>query len=105
MKLSKEIFVEGSDYINYDRFKEFVIEYFKNNYKEEMGYVDDEFIVLITKDLNKSKIKKILFNPKLLYDLLVIYTRNKRIEFERPKKRRKTKGDSKDDKIIFLRAA
>ena len=105
MKLSKEIFVEGSDYINYDRFKEFVIEYFKNNYKEELGYVDDEFIVLITKDLNKSKIKKILFNPKLLYDLLVIYTRNKGIEFERPKKRRKTKGDSKDDKIIFLRAA
>lgn len=46
MKLSKEIFVEGSDYINYDRFKEFVIEYFKNNYKEELGYVDDEFIVL-----------------------------------------------------------
>ena len=105
MKLSKEIFVEGSDYINYDRFKEFVVEYFKNNYKDEMGYVNDEFLVLITKDLNKSKIKKILFNPKLLYDLLVIYTRNKGIEFERPKKRRKTKGDSKDDKVIFLHAA
>ena len=106
MKLNKEIFVEGNDYINYDRFKEFVIEYFKDNYKEELSFVDDEFIVLITKDLNKSKIKKILFNPKLLYDLLVIYTKSKGIEIERPKRRRKTKGgDSKDDKVIFLHAA
>ena len=105
MKLSKEIFEEGNDYINYDRFKEFVMEYFKTHFREELGYVDDEFIVMITKDLNKSKIKKILFNPKLLYDLLIIYTKSKGLEIERPKKRRKTKGDSKDDKIIFLHAA
>ena len=70
-----------------------------------MGYVNDEFIVMLTKDLNKSKIKKILFNPKLLYDLLVLFTRSKGIEIERPKKRRKTKVDSKEDKIIFLHAA
>jgi hypothetical protein len=105
MKLSKEIFMEGSDYINFDRFKEFVLDYFKNNYKEELGYINDEFIIMITKDLNKSKIKKILFNPKLLYDLLVIYTKSKGIEIERPKKRRRTKGDSREDKIIFLHAA
>ena len=105
MKLSKEIFEEGNDYINYDRFKEFVIDYFKSNFREELGYVDDEFIIMITKDLNKSKIKKIIFNPKLLYDLLVIYTKSKGIEIERPKKRRRTKGDSKEDKIIFLHAA
>ena len=105
MKLSKEIFSEGNDYINYDRFKEFVIDFFKNNYREELGYVNDEFIVTITKDLNKSKIKKILFNPKLLYDLLVIYTKSKGLEIERPKKRRKTKVDSKEDKVIYLHAA
>ena len=105
MKLNKEIFEEGNDYINYDRFKEFVFDYFKTNYREELGYVDDEFITIITKDLNKSKIKKILFNPKLLYDLLVIYTKSKGLEIERPKKRRRTKGDSKEDKIIFLHSA
>ena len=105
MKLNKEIFEEGNDYINYDRFKEFVLDYFKTNYKEELGYVDDEFITIITKDLNKSKIKKILFNPKLLYDLLVIYTKSKGLEIERPKKRKRTKGDSKEDKIIFLHSA
>ena len=105
MKLNKEIFSEGNDYINYDRFKEFVIDYFKNNFREELGYVNDEFIVMLTKDLNKSKIKKILFNPKLLYDLLVLYTKSKGIEIERPKKRRRTKVDSKEDKIIFLHAA
>ena len=105
MKLSKEIFIEGNDYIDYDRFKEFVIDYFKNNYREEMGYVTDEFLVIITKDLNKSKIKKILFNPKLLYDLLTIFWKSKGVEIERPKKRRKTKVDSKDDKIIFLHQA
>ena len=105
MKLNKEIFIEGSDYINYDRFKEFVLDYFKTNFKEELGYINDEFIIMITKDLNKSKIKKILFNPKLLYDLLLIYTKSKGIEIERPKRRRKTKVDSKEDKIIFLHAA
>ena len=104
MKLSKEIFFEGSDYINYDRFKEFVYDFFKANYKDELGYINDEFIIMITKDLDKSKIKKILFNPKLLYDLLVIYAKSKGIEIERPKKRRKTKN-SKEDKIIFLHAA
>ena len=104
MKLSKEIFFEGSDYINYDRFKEFVYDFFKTNYKDELGYINDEFIIMITKDLDKSKIKKILFNPKLLYDLLVIYAKSKGIEIERPKKRRKTKN-SKEDKIIFLHAA
>ncbi len=104
MKLSKEIFVEGSDYINYDRFKEFVYDFFKTNYKDELGYINDEFIIMITKDLDKSKIKKILFNPKLLYDLLVIYAKSKGIEIERPKKRRRTKN-SKEDKIIFLHAA
>ena len=104
MKLSKEIFVEGEDYINFDRFKKFVLDFFKDNLKEELQYVTDEFLILITKDLDKNKIKKILFNPKLLYDLLLIYCRSKGIEIERPKKRVKTKGE-KNENIIVLHAA
>ena len=104
MKLSKEIFVEGEDYVNFDRFKKFVLEFFKDNLKEELQYVTDEFLILITKDLDKNKIKKILFNPKLLYDLLVIYCRSKGIEIERPKKRLKAKGE-KNENIIVLHAA
>jgi len=35
--------------------------------------------------------------------LLVIYTKSKGIEIERPKRRRKTKGgDSKDDKVKII---
>ena len=102
MKLSKEIFVQGEDYINFDRFKKFVVEFFKDNFKEELQYITDEFLILITKDLTKSKIKKILFNPKLLYDLLVLYCRSKGIEIERPRKRPKTKGDKE---VIVLHAA
>ena len=104
MKLSKEIFIEGEDYINFDRFKKFVLDFFKDNLKEDLHYVNDEFLILITKDLNKNKIKKILFNPKLLYDLLVLYCRNKGIEIEKPKKRLKFKGE-KNDSIIVLQAA
>ena len=104
MKLSKEIFVQGEDYINFDRFKKFVVDFFKDNFKEDLQYVTDEFLILITKDLNKSKIKKILFNPKLLYDLLVLYCRNKGVEIEKPKKRIKAKGD-KNENVIVLHAA
>jgi len=104
MKLSKEIFVQGEDYINFDRFKKFVVDFFKDNLKEDLQYVTDEFLILITKDLNKSKIKKILFNPKLLYDLLVLYCRNKGVEIEKPKKRIKAKGD-KNENVIVLHAA
>ena len=104
MKLSKEIFVEGEDYINFDRFKKFVIEFFKDNLKDELQYVNDEFLILITKDLNKKELKKILFNPKLLYDLLVIYCKNKGIEIEKPKKRMRLKGE-KNENIIVLHAA
>ena len=104
MKLSKEIFVEGEDYINFDRFKKFVIEFFKDNLKDELQYVNDEFLILITKDLNKKELKKILFNPKLLYDLLVIFCKNKGIEIEKPKKRMRTKGE-KNENIIVLHAA
>jgi hypothetical protein len=103
MKLSKEIFVEGEDYINFDRFKKFVVDFFKDNLKDELQYVTDEYLILITKDLNKNKIKKILFNPKLLYDLLVIYCKNKGIEIERPKKRLKIKD--KNETVIVLHAA
>ena len=103
MKLSKEIFVEGEDYINFDRFKKFVLEFFKDNLKEDLHYVNDEFLILITKDLNKNKIKKILFTPKLLYELLVTYYRSKGIEIEKPKKRLKGKGDKNE--IIVLHAA
>ena len=103
MKLSKEIFVEGEDYINFDRFKKFVVDFFKDNLKDELQYVTDEYLILITKDLNKNKIKKILFNPKLLYDLLVIYCKNKGIEIERPKKRLKMKD--KNETVIVLHAA
>jgi len=104
MKLSKEIFVQGEDYINFDRFKKFVVDFFKDNFKEDLQYVTDEFLILITKDLNKSKIKKILFNPKLLYDLLVLYCKNKGVEIERPRKRLKAKGD-KNENVIVLHAA
>ena len=104
MKLSKEIFVEGEDYINFDRFKKFVLEFFKDNLKEELHYVNDEFLILITKDLSKNKIKKILFNPKLLYELLVTYYRGKGIEIEKPKRRFKTKVD-KNDNMVVLNAA
>ena len=104
MKLSKEIFVQGEDYINFDRFKKFVVDFFKDNFKEDLQYVTDEFLILITKDFNKSKIKKILFNPKLLYDLLVLYCRNKGVEIEKPKKRIKAKGD-KNENVIVLHAA
>ena len=104
MKLSKEIFVEGEDYINFDRFKKFVLDFFKDNLKEDLHYVNDEFLILITKDLNKSKIKKILFNPKLLYELLVTYYRSKGVEIEKPKRKLKVKGD-KNDSIIQLHAA
>ena len=104
MKLSKEIFVEGEDYINFDRFKKFVLEFFKDNLKEELHYVNDEFLILITKDLSKNKIKKILFNPKLLYELLVTYYRSKGIEIEKPKRRFKTKVD-KNDNMVVLNAA
>ena len=104
MKLSKEIFIQGEDYINFDRFRKFVVDFFKDHFKEDLQYVTDEFLILITKDLTKSKIKKILFNPKLLYDLLVLYCRNKGIEIEKPKKRLKFKGE-KNDSIIVLQAA
>ena len=104
MKLSKEIFVQGEDYINFDRFKKFVVEFFKDNFKEDLQYVTDEYLILITKDLSKNKIKKILFNPKLLYDLLVLYCRSKGIEIEKPKKRLKGKGD-KNENVIVLHAA
>ena len=104
MKLSKEIFVEGEDYINFDRFKKFVLDFFKDNLKEDLHYVNDEFLILITKDLNKNKIKKILFNPKLLYELLVTYYKSKGIEIEKPKRKLKAKGD-KNENIIVLNAA
>ena len=104
MKLSKEIFIQGEDYINFDRFKRFVVDFFKDNFKEDLQYVTDEFLILITKDLNKNKIKKILFNPKLLYDLLVLYSKTKGIEIEKPKKRLKGKGD-KNENLIVLHAA
>ena len=104
MKLSKEIFVQGEDYINFDRFRKFVVDFFKDNFKDDLQYVTDEFLILITKDLSKSKIKKILFNPRLLYDLLVLYCRNKGIEIEKPKKRLKFKGD-KNENLIVLQAA
>ena len=104
MKLSKEIFVQGEDYINFDRFRKFVVDFFKDNFKDDLQYVTDEFLILITKDLSKSKIKKFLFNPRLLYDLLVLYCRNKGIEIEKPKKRLKFKGD-KNENLIVLQAA
>lgn len=104
MKLSKEIFIEGEDYINFDRFKQFVLDFFKDNLKEDLHYVNDEFLILITKDLNKNKIKKILFNPKLLYELLVTYYRSKGVEIEKPKRKLKVKGD-KNENIIVLHAA
>ena len=104
MKLSKEIFIEGEDYINFDRFKQFVLDFFKDNLKEDLHYVNDEFLILITKDLNKNKIKKILFNPKLLYELLVTFYRSKGVEIEKPKRKLKVKGD-KNENIIVLHAA
>ena len=104
MKLSKEIFVQGEDYINFDRFRKFVVDFFKDNFKDDLQYVTDEFLILITKDLNKNKIKKILFNPKLLYELLVTFYRSKGVEIEKPKRKLKVKGD-KNENIIVLHAA
>ena len=77
-QLVKEIFIEGSECINFDKFKEFILNYFIERHKDKIKYITDEFIILITGELNKGKIKKILFNPELAYELLVIYINNQR---------------------------
>ena len=64
MKLSKEIFVQGEDYINFDRFKKFVVDFFKDNFKEDLQYVTDEFLILIT---HFKKYIKIIYFIKKLY--------------------------------------
>ena len=77
-QLIKEIFIEGSECIYFDKFKEFILNYFLERHKDKIKHITDQFIIIMTEELNKAKIKKILFNPELAYDLLMIYINNER---------------------------
>ena len=70
-KLSNEIL--GRELIDYDKFKMYVLYFFKENYPERLNSIDNDFFLLLTREMEKENLKKIILNPETLNDILDTY--------------------------------
>jgi hypothetical protein len=70
-KLSNEIL--GRELIDYDKFKKYVLYFFKENFPERLNSIDNDFFLLLTREMEKENLKKIILNPETLNDILDTY--------------------------------
>ena len=71
-RMSEEIF-KNNDIIDYDKFKFFIKDYIKDKFPEKEKFVDENFILLLTRQMEKNNLKKIILNPETLIDIIESY--------------------------------
>ena len=47
--------------------------FFKENYPERLNSIDNDFFLLLTREMEKENLKKIILNPETLNDILDTY--------------------------------
>ena len=95
-KLCNEI--SGRELIEYDKFKNYVLYYFKENAPERLDSIDDEFILLLTREMERENLKKIILNPETLNDILDTYLLYKEENFKQNKEEERIREKERKEK-------
>ena len=95
-KLCNEIL--GRELIEYDKFKNYVLYYFKENAPERLDSIDDEFILLLTREMERENLKKIILNPETLNDILDTYLLYKEENFKQIKEEERIREKERKEK-------
>ena len=95
-KLCNEIL--GRELIEYDKFKNYVLYYFKENAPERLNTIDDDFILLLTREMERENLKKIILNPETLNDILDTYLIYKEENFKQIKEEERIREKERKEK-------
>ena len=71
-RICEKIF-KDNDIIDYDKFKLFIKDYIKDKFPEKEKFIDENFIMLLSRQMEKNNLKKIILNPETIIDILESY--------------------------------
>lgn len=89
---------EGNDvFVDFDVLKD-ILKYYCRNIRPELEKkITNEFVLLISRQMEKETLKKILTNPEVIPDIIEIYNEIHHQENEKENKQDNTKKDENND--------
>lgn len=70
-----EIFGD-KNYVDFDKLKEFFINYCNENIPNRTNLITDEFVMFLSREMDKDNLKKIIINEEIIPDILDTYEKN-----------------------------
>ena len=94
-RICEKIF-KDNDIIDYDKFKLFIKDYIKDKFPEKEKFIDENFIMLLSRQMEKNNLKKIILNPETIIDILESYQQliNENIENIKENKNKEKNNNS-----------